>query len=279
MIKMGARCKIDHVKVMGEGDIILGDDVIMGDDVTINVSQSLAIGDRSHIGDHFKIEGRLIIIGKEFWSGRFCGIGGGSCFEKQSSLRIGHQCHLGDFGFINTARQVRIGDEVGLGQHTKIYTHGAYRSFLEGFPVEFGAVTIESGVWCPGAIILPDVTIGHDTVVGVGSVVTKSLPPRCLALGVPAKVVRENCYPADIHPEQKVKMFKDFIEHFVNDIQPIPQLEQIGLKVFIGETLFDLHEMRIVGPANELTERFKNELRRWGVRFRYYNSGGVYVSW
>lgn len=279
-IVMGARCKVKgHLPTLGKGKITFGDDVVIGEGVAINVSEHLVIGDRSHIGDFFKIEGRDIQIGKEFHSGRYCGIGGGSCFEKLSSLRIGDLCHLGDFSFINTARPVVLGDEVGLGQNSKIYTHGAYRSFLEGFPVEFGSVTIESGVWCPGAIILPNVTIGHDTVVGVGSVVTKSLPAGCLAVGVPAKVIRENCYPADIHPEQKVQMFQEFIKHFVNDIQPVPKLEQFGLKVFLGETLFDLHEMRIEGPANDLTESFKNELRRYGVRFRYYNRDGAYAAW
>lgn len=279
MIKKGARCKIGNIKVIGEGDIILGDDVVIGDNVAINISDYLHIDARSCIGEHFEIEGRHIEIGKEFWSGRYCGIGGGSCFEKLSSLKIGYQCHLGDFAFINTARPVKIGDEVGLGQQTKIYTHGAYQSFLKGFPVEFGPVMLEDRVWCPGAIILPNVTIGHDTVVGVGSVVTCNLPSGCLALGVPAKAIKENCFPAIIHPEKQVQMLKNFIEHFVTDIQPIPNLTLVGLKVFVGHTLFDLHEMKIEGPANELTEKFKNELRRWGVRFRYYNKDGAYVEW
>jgi acetyltransferase-like isoleucine patch superfamily enzyme len=42
-------------------------------------------------------------------------IGGGSSFELRSKLRIGHYCHIGMYCFINTARPVYIGDEVGLG--------------------------------------------------------------------------------------------------------------------------------------------------------------------
>lgn len=279
MIKMGKGCKIGNVKIIGKGEIILGDNVTIGNEVIINVSERLFVDDRSMIGDYFEIEGRRIEIGKEFWSGRYCGIGGGSCFEKLSSLKIGHQCHLGDYAFINTARPVIIGDEVGLGQFSRVYTHGAYQSFLNGFPVEFGSVTLEDRVWCPNATIMPNVTIGHDTVVGAGAVVVKSLPPKCLAVGVPAKVVKENCFPKKFSREEKARMIEQFINHFLNNIQRSRHVKQSGTKVFIGKTLFDLEKMIIEGEANELTEKFKNELRRYGVRFRYYNKNRIYTKW
>lgn len=279
VIRTGKRCKIGAVKMVGKGDVVFGDDVIIGDNVVINVSERLFVGDRSMIGDHFEIEGRYIEVGKEFWSGRYCGIGGGSCFEKRSSLRIGHQCHLGDFAFINTARAVRIGDEVGLGQVTKVYTHGAYQSFLAGFPVEFGRVTLEDRVWCPNAIILPNVTIGHDTVVGAGAVVTSSLPSGCIAVGVPAKVIKESCYPKKYSKQEKTKMIRDFVAHFLKDIQCSKEIKQSGTRIAVSGALFDLDEMTIDGKADELSERFKNELRRYGVRFRFYNKDGVYARW
>jgi acetyltransferase-like isoleucine patch superfamily enzyme len=47
-----------------------------------------------------------------------------------------------------------------------------------------GSVSIEDGVWIgEKAIILPDVKIGKKSVVGAGSVVTKSIPPYCIAVG------------------------------------------------------------------------------------------------
>ena len=52
-------------------------------------------------------------------------------------------------------------------------------------------VTIGDNVWiCTGAIILPGVTIGANSVVGAGSVVTKDIPPRSLAVGNPCRVIR-----------------------------------------------------------------------------------------
>ena len=52
-------------------------------------------------------------------------------------------------------------------------------------------VTIGHGVWLGGgAIVCPGVTIGEDTVVGAGSVVTRSLPAGVVAAGNPCRVIR-----------------------------------------------------------------------------------------
>lgn len=53
-------------------------------------------------------------------------------------------------------------------------------------------IAIGDNVWLGGGVIVcPGVTIGDDTVVGAGAVVTKDLPPRVVAVGNPARVMRE----------------------------------------------------------------------------------------
>ena len=53
-------------------------------------------------------------------------------------------------------------------------------------------VTIGRGVWmAPGCIVIQGVEIGENSVIGTGAVVTKSIPANCLAVGVPAKVVKK----------------------------------------------------------------------------------------
>jgi len=52
-------------------------------------------------------------------------------------------------------------------------------------------VIIEDHVWIgTRAVILPGVRIGSRAVIGAGSIVTKDIPPRCVAAGNPARVLR-----------------------------------------------------------------------------------------
>ncbi len=287
-MKCGKNCKVaSDLEVLGKGEITLGNKVIMGSNVIINVSEKLKIGDRSIIGDHFIIEGRDIRIGKEFWSGHHCQIGGGSCFEKASLLRIGYWCHLGNFGFINTARPVRVGNEVGMGTETKIYTHGAYLSFLDGFPVEFGPVKIGNQVWLPGAIVNPNVTIGNNVVVGVGAVVTSNIPSGCLAVGTPARILKKHCFPKKFSPEERELLISEFVSHFRNAIATDEmnleyRRETDSLHLFHdcgNSTVFFISEKRIDGIATAITELLKNELRRYGLRFKSFIENGKYVQW
>jgi acetyltransferase-like isoleucine patch superfamily enzyme len=274
-----------NLQIIGDGQIILGNNVAIGNNVTINVKEKLVIGDRSIIGDNFIIEGREIEIDTEFWSGYHCIIGGGSCFEKTSKLKIGYWVHLGNYGMINTARPVTIGNEVGMGIETKIYTHGAYLSMIDGFPAEFGPIEIGSHVWLPNAIVMPNVHIGDNVVIGAGAVVTKDLPTGCLAVGMPAKVIRENCYPKKYTKRERKELMDGFVKHFINDIENATVAyrevdDEIWLLNEKGDWVrFNLSERHVLGESTALSERLRNELRRYGVRFKSYPEGKEYKHW
>jgi len=52
-------------------------------------------------------------------------------------------------------------------------------------------IILEDNVWLGArVIVLKGVTIGEGSVIGAGSVVTKDIPPRSLAVGMPAKVIK-----------------------------------------------------------------------------------------
>ena len=283
---LGKECEVcGNLRILGDGKIVMGDKVHIGNEVTLNVTKRLVIGDRSVIGDNFIIEGRDIEIGTEFWSGHHCHIGGGSCFEKTSKLRIGYWVHLGNYGMINTARSVTIGNEVGMGIDTKIYTHGAYLSMIDGFPVEFGPVDIGDRVWLPSATVLPNVGIGNNVVVGVGAIVTRDLPSGCLALGAPAKVVKENCYPKKYTRQERRQLVMNFLSHFMDDIEKVTvtyreREDEIWLLNEKGDWVrFNLSDRIIQGEPTKLSERLRNELRRYGIRFRSYPQNNEYSRW
>ena len=89
---------------------------------------------------------------------------------------------------------VRFGDNVYLGPNVNIYTAGhPIDAGVRNRDVEFGLpVTIGSDVWIGGNVVInPGVTIGDNVVIGSGSVVTKDIPPNCIAVGNPCRVLRE----------------------------------------------------------------------------------------
>jgi len=256
-----------------------GKGIRIGKNVRINVSEYFKLGDRSVINDNVLIEGRQIEIGKEAWIAEYAHIGGGSCFEPQSCLKAGDFLHMGRFSHINTARRVIIGNECGVGMGTKIFTHGAYLSAWEGFPTQFDNVEIGDRVWLPNAWVNPGVKIGSDVVVAAMSLVNDDLPSGCFAGGIPAKVLKENVYPRKLTESEK----EDLVSRIAVDIEMELDYQggviQLQDPVTKGRTIFNLDQREIRGVGNKTTERLKNQLRRYGIRFKYYLEKGEYRPW
>lgn len=126
--------------------------------------------------------------------GEHCWIAKRFCFDNGKNIFIGDN-FTGNFNItILDVKEVYIGDNVMIGPHTLITTVGhpltpkGRRKHL----AQATEIKIGNDVWIGGNVtILPGVTIGNNVVIGAGAVVTKDIPDNSLALGVPAKVVRE----------------------------------------------------------------------------------------
>ena len=112
----------------------------------------------------------------------------------------GKNIEIGDNFFANfncvilDVAGVFIGNNVQFAPNVAIYTashpiHPVSRN--SGY--EYGKeITIGNSVWLGGNVIVnPGITIGDNAVVGSGSVVTKDIPPNMIAVGNPAKTIRE----------------------------------------------------------------------------------------
>lgn len=96
-------------------------------------------------------------------------------------------CMFLDVNFIN------IGDNVMVGPRVGFYTAGhPIDAEIRNTYLEFGApITIGNNVWIGAqATILPGVSIGENTIVAAGAVVTKDVPANVIVGGNPAKVIR-----------------------------------------------------------------------------------------
>lgn len=95
---------------------------------------------------------------------------------------------------ICAAEEIVIGDNVLCGSNVTIVDadwHGLDPSARRGNVGATAPVRIEDDVFLGlGAVVLKGVTIGHGSVVGAGSVVTRSIPPLSVAAGNPARVLR-----------------------------------------------------------------------------------------
>lgn len=107
---------------------------------------------------------------------------------------------IGDRTFVNSGcsfgalKLVRIGPNCQIGPHTMILDNDFHRIEPERRleRPESRPVILEENVWIGArAIILPGVTIGAGSCIGAGSVVTRDVPPRTFAAGVPARPVSE----------------------------------------------------------------------------------------
>lgn len=110
---------------------------------------------------------------------------------------IGPRVHIdGDYPHL-----VTIEDFVSIGMNTMIFAHSNPTCSViikeKFYPRKIAPTMIEKGAWItPGCIILAGVTIGTNSVVGAGSVVTRDVDPYTVVAGNPAKFVKkltENC--------------------------------------------------------------------------------------
>ena len=89
---------------------------------------------------------------------------------------------------------IYVGDKVMFGPNVTVATAGhpidpelRYQAMQYNIPVHIG-----ENVWIgANAVVLPGITIGDNSVIGVGSVVTKDIPPNVVAVGNPCRVLRE----------------------------------------------------------------------------------------
>jgi maltose O-acetyltransferase len=109
----------------------------------------------------------------------------------------GSRVHLGARTFVNVGAvfldvaPITIGDDVQIGPNVQFLTptHPLDAELRRARWEAAEPITVADNVWLGGGVvILPGVTIGENTVVGAGAVVSKDLPPNVVAVGNPARV-------------------------------------------------------------------------------------------
>jgi acetyltransferase-like isoleucine patch superfamily enzyme len=120
-------------------------------------------------------------------------------------LHIGNNVQVNDYVHIGAVNKIVIGNNVLIASKVYIsdHNHGNYKGLDQSLPESDPSqrpivslpVFIEDNVWIGEQVsVLPGVTIGKGSIIGANSVVSKSIPPNCIAIGIPAIVVKKFNY-------------------------------------------------------------------------------------
>jgi acetyltransferase-like isoleucine patch superfamily enzyme len=185
-VKLGRNCRIDDTAIVGymPSRKIYDLTLEIGDNAVIRAGSIIYLG--SKIGENFETGHNVIIreeniIGKnvKIWSNTVvdyaCKIG--------NNVKIHCNCYI--------AQLTIIEDDVFIAPGVMIanekYPTGVFSlERIKGPMIKKGA---KIGI---NATILPGITIGENSLIGAGSVVTKDIPSNSIAYGVPARIIKEN---------------------------------------------------------------------------------------
>ena len=254
--------------IIESNDIQIGKNVVIGDNVEIRCPEKIHIGDNSVLTKDIKINCTSFEAGEYLFMCERVEIGRGGCYGPNSRVKIGKHVGIFEGTVINPSEEVEIGDDTGIGGDVMIWTHGAWLDVLQGFPTDFGPVKIGSNVWLPArSVVLPHVTIGNDVVIGINSIINRSLPSGCLAAGSPCKVLKENVYPKKLSED----VIKVMVEGILSDWKIQCDMKKIARTIKVRyenqkiylyqsnfETIYNIEERTIDGHINNVSENLRD---------------------
>ena len=174
---------------MADGDFYVADDVLAAH--TKRAVRLLSLYEQAHPTDPDIARYLLAqVIGS---------VGEGVDIRPALRVDYGHNITIGDGSWVNfglTALDVApivIGQDVLIGPNCSLYTAihptepGPRRAKWESA----APITLGDNVWLGGSVVVcPGVTIGENSIIGAGAVVTRSVPANSIAVGNPARVIR-----------------------------------------------------------------------------------------
>jgi acetyltransferase-like isoleucine patch superfamily enzyme len=253
--------------------IIIGENVIIGKGFRAIVSGTLEIGYAS-VTKNTQIYCKNIKIGSNNY------IDGvlieGSLNSMKKNVSIGNENLILQNTRINCNDEVKIGNDVGIGQYVDIWTHGSFMDVIAGYPYSIGPVSIGNHVWITAhSTIMPNTKIGDNVIIGNNTVVNKDVPAGCFFAGMPGKVIKENVFPPKISQEQQEKTLDKIIVDYLETCISkgfLPRIHRTGLNIQYSsprgnDVVFYTKERKIDGNVDIFSEDFRDYLRFRCVKF------------
>ncbi|WP_223650159.1 acyltransferase [Hymenobacter psoromatis] len=271
-LQLGHNVQIGPHTAIRATECIIGDDVTIGSHNAFLVGQRLEIGMLTTIGSHNTLTARTIKLGEYiFWDSHVT-VGHGGKFSPDAHLTVGSYSMICARITLNTNHRIDIGEHVGIGEDVAVWTHGSFLPILDGFPADFGPVSIGHHVWLPArSTVLPNRRIGNNVVIGTNTLINKDLPDGCLAGGIPVRVLKENVYPSH-NPARNANLMRQVLHDYIElaaykDLQAELHYDEDKHLIRCNEVIFNLSTLKTQGTFTRIEEDFRDYLRRRGIKF------------
>jgi acetyltransferase-like isoleucine patch superfamily enzyme len=231
--------------LIGEGSqivaprIVLGDGVEIGANSDIRCRESFSMGSLTSFRAGLFVRGGIVSMGQNVFAGSRIQIGGGGHADPWSLLCVGDDTFLGDDLFINICRPVVIGKQVFLTQRAMLVAHNVGHSVLEGYENCFEPIVLED--FCQvgmASTLYAGVRIGKSSIVASNSYVISSIPEGKLAIGVPARVVRDAARSIDRKAQIRIA------REMVRDFRDLLKLKGLGVSEVADDAFSLIREER-----------------------------------
>lgn len=222
----GRRVSIGEGSTIGDDVTILADEVSIGRRCRIDssvvaswrggASRLFAVGDCCFIGG----DSRILV--RAFNAGDYVVLHNHLLSNGDSELTIGNNSWMGQNGILNANAPLKIGNNVGIGAYSAVWTHGKFGALIDGCLMHKEApVVIDDDACLWRAVVSPGVTVGRRVTVLPGSVLTKDAPAGSCFGGVPAADISGKVETYRKVPmEEQFGMMKEFVAGFLEQEYP-----------------------------------------------------------
>ena len=213
--KIGKKCSI------GFGSVICGKDVSVGDYTklgffTIIRGEEIKIGSHVNIGSIAFLDTPFLEIGDDSKINEQVFIGGLQFHD--SRFVMGKNCQIMQMSYLNPARSITIGDDSAIGGYCLLFGHNSWLSLFEGYDVVFKPIEIGKSVALSWRVfLLAGTIIGDGSVIAPNSLVNRTIPPKSLAAGFPARIIgKPPDFPKEVSEQEKVDILKSIVDKMID---------------------------------------------------------------
>ena len=286
--EIGDRVAIGRGTLIDARFIEIGADTSIGEDVLVR-SRRFTIGELGQIGASCRFFCRDFVAGDVVtlrWNVAVVDGQGGI-----HDCRIGDLCFVAYETYLNTDRDLTLGERVCLSPGARIYTHRKWLEALDGYPFSYAPVSIGERSWLgPGSLILPGVALDAEVTVMANSVVASNAPRGALLGGVPAAVVKRE-QRADLDASHRAAIVREIFEgngralavlgwslepdeggdaawagRLTGDGGEVRVVVE-GRTITVGDTVFDLDTRTVSGPRTGAADVVRHLLFKYGHAF------------